>query len=327
MHLELLEQLKTISPEEQRILDGDTSIQKNLYTSNQEFIIDSHKMLTMGKLIDIRPHTRFIHFPQHKHNYIEIIYMCSGSTIHLINNKTSIALQEGDLLFLNQNVTQEIMPASLDDIAVNFIVLPEFFDRILPMMEAENILHDFLIGTLKKKTAMVDHLHFETGDILPITNLVENMIWTLLNRQSNKRNIIQNTMGLLFLQLMNYTDKINQNDPTQFEQHLIFTVLKYIDENYKSGSLEHLAIILNQPAYYLSKLIKKHTGYTYKQLLQNKRLGQATYLLSQTKLPVEDIIEIIGYENTSYFHRIFRKRFHMTPKMYRQQELLHPPVS
>ena len=39
-----------------------------------------------------------------------------------------MVLQEGDLLFLNQNAVQEILPAGKDDIAVNFIVLPEFFD-------------------------------------------------------------------------------------------------------------------------------------------------------------------------------------------------------
>lgn len=37
-----------------------------------------------------------------------------------------------DLLFLNQNVEQEILPAGEQDIAVNFIVLPEFLTRHFP---------------------------------------------------------------------------------------------------------------------------------------------------------------------------------------------------
>ena len=56
-----------------------------------------------------------------------------------------MVLQEGDLLFLNQNAVQEILPAGRDDIAVNFIVLPEFFDTAFFMMgEEENMLKDFL---------------------------------------------------------------------------------------------------------------------------------------------------------------------------------------
>ncbi len=59
----------------------------------KEFTIDSEKMLTKGRLIDIRTHTRFIAFPPHKHNYIEIVYMCSGQTEHMINGSTKVVLQ------------------------------------------------------------------------------------------------------------------------------------------------------------------------------------------------------------------------------------------
>lgn len=317
MNQELLDQLRVISAEEQAILDGNSNVQKNLYTSKSEFIIDSQKMLEKGKLIDIRPHTRFVHFPKHRHNYVEIIYMCSGSTTHIINGKTTVNLETGELLFLNQNVTQEILPAGVDDVAVNFIVLPEFFDTAFAMMHGKNALHDFLIGSLRQERGMVDFLHFQVRDILPIQNLVENMIYSLVSKQINSRSINQTTMGLLFLHLQNYSDLINKNDPGQLEPNLVFTILKYIEENYKTGSLEELSEITGQQTYYLSKLIKKRSGSTFKELLQNKRLSQATFLLTTTMLPVEDIIALTGYDNTSYFHRIFREQYHMTPKAYR----------
>ncbi len=316
MDSKLLTALKTISEEEKRILQGDKSVQKNLYTSTDDFIVESKKMLEAGKLITVRPHTRFVHFPAHKHNYIEIIYMCSGTTLHVLNNKTAIELKQGDLLFLNQNTTQEIMPAKLEDVAVNFMVLPEFFDRIFPMIEGENMLRDFLVGTLKQKHSMVDYLHFETKDILPIQNLIENMIWSILNKETSQNSILQTTMGLLFMQLLNYSDKANLSSPDQFEQNLVFTSLKYIEENYRNGSLTELSEVTKQPTYYISKLIKKHTSHTYKQLLQTKRLTQSAYLLTHTTLTVEAIIDAVGYDNTSYFHRIFKEQFQMTPKNY-----------
>ncbi len=40
-------------------------------------------------------------------------------------------------------------------------------------------------------------------------NLMENLIWTIHNKQPNKRSIHQATMGLLLLQLMNYTDLVH----------------------------------------------------------------------------------------------------------------------
>ena len=75
MNQELLDKLKVISPEEEQILAGETEVQKSIYTAADDFIVDGSQMLDAGKLIDIRPHTRFVHFPRHKHNYIEIIYM------------------------------------------------------------------------------------------------------------------------------------------------------------------------------------------------------------------------------------------------------------
>mgnify|MGYP002223890180 CR=1 FL=1 len=73
--------------------------------------------------------------------------MCQGTTTHILNG-SRVVLEEGDLLFLNQNVEQEILPAGEQDIAVNFIVLPEFFDTAFSMMdmEEENALKEFLVG-------------------------------------------------------------------------------------------------------------------------------------------------------------------------------------
>ena len=53
-----------------------------------------------------------------------------------------------------------------------------------------------------------------------------------------------------------------------------------------------------------------------------KRLTQAAYLLTTTKLAVEDIVAAVGYDNNSYFHRIFKERYGMTPKKYRDAEAL-----
>lgn len=317
MNPELLEKLKPVTEEEQAILAGRTNVQKELYTSKPGFVIDSKKMLEKGKLIDIRPHTRFVHFPAHRHNYTEIIYMCSGSTTHIIGGHTTVKLETGELLFLNRNATQEILPAGEDDIAVNFIVLPEFFDKAFLMIEEENMLHDFLVGSLKGESGLVDYLHFQVRDELPIQNLIENLIYSLVTGQKNSRNINQTTMGLLFILLQNQSDKINKNDPDQYEQNLIFTALKYIEDNYKTGSLQELSILTGRPDYYISKLIKQHAGHTFKTLLQIKRLNQAAFLLATTKLPVENIITLVGYDNTSYFHRIFKEHFHMTPRAYR----------
>lgn len=317
MRQELLDRLKQITAEEQAILDGHTDIQKELYTSRKDFIIDSQKLLEKGHLIEIRPHTRFAHFPKHRHNYVEMVYMCCGSTTHIINDSDRIVLNEGDLLFLNQNVTQEILPAGKDDIAVNFIILSEFFDRSIAMMEKENNLYDFLISALSGDASLSSYLHFQARDIIPVQNLMENMIWTLLHKRSNTNTLNQVTMGLLFMNLSSFATTLNQNDPNQYEQNLVFSVLKYIESHYKHGTLEEISKEIRQPTYYVSRLLKKHTGSNFKELLQQKKIQQAAYLLSQTTLSAESVMGAVGYENSSYFYRKFREKYGCSPKEYR----------
>ena len=227
--------------------------------------------------------------------------MCQGSIRQRIDGEELI-LREGELLLMNQDTVQEIWPAGKEDIAVNFIILPEFFDRTLQIMgDEENQLRDFIVGCLTGKDQTIRYLHFQVSDVLPIQNLVENLVWTILHRQPNRRSIHQVTMGLLFLQLMNYTERIQVGEEHR-EQGVLLAVYRYIEEHYRNG------------------MIHRMTGRTYTELLQEKRLQQAAFLLETTRLPVTDIADAVGYENMSYFHRIFRKKYGSSPKEYRTEK-------
>ncbi len=331
MRQDLLEELGTITEEEQNLLAGDGQIDRQIYQSGDEatdgpkgYVIDAKKLLESGKLISIRKHTRFAHFPAHTHNYVELIYMCKGQTHHVINGK-DVLLKEGELLFLNQNSVQEIYPAGENDIAVNFIILPEFFDYALRMMNAEdNLLRSFVLDCMTGANKKAEYLHFKVADVVPVQNLVENLIWTLMNPTQNKRSMNQVTMGLLLLHLVNCADTIadarssgtnlGTEEPSP---KLMIQVLQYAEEHYRDGELSELAELMHYDLYWLSREIKKQTGQNYTDIVQTKRLNQAAYLLKTTKKSVADIAVMVGYENVSYFHRIFQKKYGMSPRQYR----------
>lgn len=320
MREEILLELKKTTEEEQLILAGKgmnpSVYQDDLKDELKKYTIDAAKLLEQGKLITIRKHTRFVHFPAHTHNYVEVVYMCSGSTKHLVND-TEIELREGELLFLNQNSVQEIYPAGENDIAVNFIILPEFFEYGLQLLDTEeNMLRDFLIDCLTGANEKSSYLHFKVADALPIQNLVENLVWTLMNRLPNKRSMNQMTMGLLLLQLLNHIDALETDGENEGEK-LTLDVLKYVDENYKDGELTELAKELHYDVYWLSREIKRRLGQNYTDLVQAKRLSQAAFLLQHTEISVMEVAAAVGYENASYFHRIFKKKYGCSPKHYR----------
>ena len=243
--------------------------------------------------------------------------MCSGSTTHILNGKETLVLKEGDLLFLNQNATQEILPASESDIAVNFVILPEFFNVSFSMMREENVLRDFLLSTLSGGDSLLSFLHFSAKDILPVQNLLENMIWTIYEKHPATNTVIQTTMGLLLMNLSSFAENINKGLPDRYEENMVFTVLKYIETRYKDGTLAEISAEINEPAYFVSRLLKKHLNKNFKELLQERKLQQAVFLLKQSTLTVERIIVSVGYDNSSYFHRKFREKYGMSPKEYR----------
>ena len=196
--------------------------------------------------------------------------------------------------------------------------MPVFFDKVLQMLgEEETPLRRFIVDCLKDKNTAGGYLHFEVADVLPVQNLVENLIWTLLNDTSNKRNINQITMGLLLLQLINNSDRLSyQSD----ENKLLVQVLRYVEDNYKDGSLYELSQILHYDFSALSREIKRQTGKNYTELVQEKRMSQARFLLKNTDMNIDEISEKTGYSNISYFHRLFRRTYGISPKNYRREE-------
>ncbi|MDO4275699.1 MAG: AraC family transcriptional regulator [Eubacteriales bacterium] len=318
MQRELLERLREITEEERRILDGVGEVDKDLYTSGKDFTVDSKKMLEEGKLLAVRTHTRFVHFPAHRHNFIEVLYVCEGTLTNIIDGK-SIVVHKGELLFLNQFTRHEILPAGENDIAINFMVLPEFFDVAYTMAGSNNVLADFLVNVLRQDEERGEFLHFKVAEVLQIQNLLENIIYSMVTGKGNQSRINQTTMGLIFLYLVDSVQYVEMRLPNQYENMVSMTTLDYIEQQYKNATLTELCEKLHLPMHSLSKMIKKNTGFNFKELLQRKRLNKAAELMCDTDLPVSDIIAAVGYENNSYFHRVFKERYHMTPRAFRMK--------
>ena len=316
MQLALLDHLKKITEEEQKILDGVEEVDRDLYTSRGDFTVDSAKMLSEGKLIAVRTHTRFIHFPAHRHNFIEVLYVCQGQLTNVIGGR-EVVIRKGELLFLNQFTRHEILPAGKDDIAINFMILPEFFDVAYTMAGNNNVLADFLVNVLRQDEERGEYLHFRVSEVLQIQNLLENMIYSLVTGNGDQNRINQTTMGLIFLYLLESVQYVEMRVPNQYENMISMTTLDYIEQQDRTATLTELCAKLNLPMHVLSKMIKKNTGFNFKELLQRKRLNKAVELMCETDLPVSDIIAAVGYENGSYFHRVFKERYHMTPRAFR----------
>ena len=245
--------------------------------------------------------------------------MLSGQTVHIVDGK-KITLKQGELLFLGQNSRHAIEKAEENDIALNFIILPQFFGSTLSVIGDEDTpLKRFLIDCLCGDGDNNYYLHYRVSDITEIQNSVENLLLTVTGSAPNKRKLGQMTMALLFMQLMGRTEnlEVKSREDTDF-----LKILNYIETNYATGTLAEAAEGLHYDISRVSREIQRKTGKTYTSLVQEKRLSQAAFLLKNTGRRVSDISVAVGYENVSYFHRIFEKRYGMSPKKYRDSAKL-----
>lgn len=318
MRKDIIDKLMELTQEEKEILEGKHSIDQSIYTDDKQFIIDSKKILADGQLINIRKHTRFIEFPAHKHNYIEFNYVYKGKLTEVIHNK-KIELQEGEIIFLNKDITHAIEESSEDDIIINFIIRPEFFDFILNLSESDNIIFNFLLKSLYlNKNSKGEYLYFKVSNENNIQEILEKIIIEIYEPTMMSSTTIKLLVGLLIVELIKKPNNIEVYSEDNYDNLIIIEVLKYIDNNYSTATLFEISEIVNQPHYKISKLVKKHTNMTFKELLQEKRLNKAKQLLNETDISIVEIISLVGYENLTYFYKIFKEKYGYTPKDFRK---------
>ena len=99
---------------------------------------------------------------------------------------------------------------------------------------------------------------------------------------------------------------------------LIQSVRDYIAEHYmKQISIATVAESVYLTPTYLCVLFKKHTGQTLNNYITDVRMQEAKRLLHQSNIHLQDICYQVGYLSPSYFSRLFRKRFGLSPSEYR----------
>nr|WP_314462900.1 AraC family transcriptional regulator [uncultured Clostridium sp.] len=319
MDEELLKFLRNTSEEKNGIIKDASSILSYFVKEAKCNVVDKNMVIESGRLMGLYCQPPHIAIPDHSHNYVELVYMYSGSTTHVINKTKPIILETYDLLLLRQGTSHAIEPAGEDDIAVHFFLMPEFFSHPSLFTEDGSILRHFIAGAVSENHSVADYLHFRLQDILPARNLLENMIWSLMVEKKCRQEINQATMSMLIMELLHDADKVESHDMIQYEEQIALTAYQYLEMHYSTATLEEFSLKVMQPTYYVSRLFKRYYQMTFTECLQLIRLCRAANCLTASCKPVEEIIQEIGYENSSYFHRLFKERYGLTPKQFRDK--------
>lgn len=312
MREEILEKLSEITKEELPLIRGE-KVDKALYTTGRDFVVYGNKL--SDKPIDIRTHTRFASFPDHGHDFTEMMYVYAGSITHVIDGE-KIVLKEGDILLMNKHVRHSIEKAEKTDIGINFIFSDAFLNFLRSNLIGNSLFSDFFTENFKE-SGEAEYLHFGIADKFPIRNLLDNLIYSLAFEKPDY-GIISHGVLLLFTYLNKYDDCLESDGKkTPKGNRIKSETEKYISSHYNDCSLKKLAESLDLSEEYTSRKVKELFGVPFKELLIERRLEKAEKLLLSTDSDVSEIILSVGYENKSYFHRRFREKHGMTPKKFR----------
>jgi len=302
--------------EEERLLRGEP-LQKNTYTDHGTFIVQGEKFVPVRQMIALRPHTRFTDFPMHWHDYVEMMYMISGETVHDMPDGRTIHLQAGEVLLINRHSAHGIRRCGEYDIAVNFIIRPAFFEIVPDLIGTHNVLGNFLLDALRDDEKAVSYLHFKIAQKKTIQLLLQSMVHSFLQKPPVGRLISRTEMALLFLYLLGEPECMQLPANVHQENLYAIELLQEIRMHYDSFSLKDYAAQCHVSSAYLSRVLKEATGKTCTELLQERRIEKAKKLLQETDLSVSEICEAVGYRNSSYFYRIFEQAAGMSPSQWR----------
>lgn len=309
---DILKELQTINDEESQknntILTSDFFLKEN-----NNFVIFKNSLLTTDKSVHLRKHPRFVDYPTHTHSYIECAYVISGSVTHIINSK-EVVVNEGDFIIFTTESSHAIQACSTNDIAINFIVKPIFISQMLETCSGNKDLSHFITQT-QLQNPKHHYYHFKA-----IPDNLKAIVHTMINHYFS--NDLPQGIHLLFsyvlIELFTKNLILQQHHSPYDTEYLILYTKQYIEKEYYNGSLETLSNLLNTNYSYLSSCIKKEFGKSFKQLQQQKRLDVALTLIQKSQLPVKEIAFMVGYENMTFFYKIFKQQYSKNPNAFRK---------
>lgn len=111
--------------------------------------------------------------------------------------------------------------------------------------------------------------------------------------------------------------KKQSDDPADLTEHYISTVKQYLEENYRTASLEDAALLVHYSTTYLSSAFKTYTGTSFSRYLLQIRMEKAMSMLADKNIKFYEIADAVGYLNPKNLTRNFKDYYGITPQEFR----------
>ena len=241
----------------------------------------------------------------HINNHLEIYFFISGDHQYIVENDL-YALKPGDAILINPRQVHKALPLG-DGMYERFYFL--LSDRAL-----EGLQLDPLKALLSSHSTLVSFPE-------PVRTQVISMLYGISDCFQNGRNDQLRAFSLFLGILAEFRRHLGQaaKSRTAHTPELLRRILTYVDSHTASiQTTAEVAAALGISPQYLSGYFSRHIGTPLKTYIQAKKIGLAKELLSQGADVTRTCFDC-GFNDCSYFIRIFKKYVGVTPLVYKQQ--------
>ncbi|MDU6340937.1 MAG: helix-turn-helix transcriptional regulator [Clostridium sp.] len=247
-----------------------------------------------------------------KGNIILIVAFGQGSIT--IDSKV-INLFSGNIILLKQ--VGEIKYNIKDKNEICFVKLKKEFitTQLIAQMADCPILYDFL----RLDTSQMEYLLFDITMQEVVKTYLNILLYELSSNDEENYKLVKASLILFLTNLHKvHQEALIISESSMMKDYDIGKWLKYMVDNYSTVTLRSMAEHFNFNPTYFSVRFKVLANCQFSEKLLEIKLEKARWLLVTTNLTVQNIVEMIGFKEKSYFYRVFKKQYKMTPLQYRK---------
>lgn len=260
----------------------------------------------------------------HSHDFIELVYVRSGSGLHWHGGKR-YSVYAGDCFVILQG--EEHTYRSTSGLAItNILFYPELLEPFRAQLQSLCGFRGFFTTEpLFREESLFRHkLHLSLTNQARLSALVDSLVEELGSRTAgyevSATGVFLQTIVLLSraFDRMVYSGGMQQQ--ALGRDSLVSAAIAYLESNYASDiRVDDIARSVCLSPSRLSHVFKQTTGMSLVDYLNRMRIDRACQMLAQSDRPVTAIALELGFSDSAYFTRLFGKTVGMSPSAYRRQ--------
>ncbi|MBO7742587.1 helix-turn-helix domain-containing protein [Paenibacillus sp. MWE-103] len=262
---------------------------------------------------------------EHGHEFVELVFVVRGNGRHLFQG-SRYDIQAGDVFIINPGETHAyaVEPGEQMEI-INCLFMPSFIpDALLTELEITNSMDYFYVHPFLTHDVRFNHrVNLNGQEASHVLALLEGMIREMNGRPSGHKTIIRLRLIELLVLLSRYYSLLQQQrahpSPRQLEREMTAKrIYGYLERNYeKKITLQSLASLFNASIRQLNRLMREEYDRSVFEVLHEIRIERAKHLLLETDEKVIVVATMVGYEDQSFFNRLFARHVGCSPSHYR----------